>query len=364
MTRFFNRYSWLVASIIISAASLHYGYCISNTPQKSIQITSYDNGYVLYLNEFKDDEVNKPINDGLAAYNIVKDGADSFSPYCMVIKTTAGQIVAGLLTDICKSESRSELSHDTPSSADRRPDLCLLHNFWVDEKHSKAGLDTAMIHALINHMYAVQCPTIQWETWEFYDGLKDFFEQQGFETIATLPSPKEITGYEGYVMRKTINNHTKLCTPIFDNQKYQLIEEESWNQDHHQFVSDKVDELFVAHAQILAQDPFTLFITLPTGQIIAGGIGTIIQVKNYGTYCTLNRLWVHENYRKHGLGSDIMAAVDRYACRKKCKMIQLETYEWQAKGFYEKQGFATIATVANPDNSFGMEQYYMRKVLA
>ena len=43
--------------------------------------------------------------------------------------------------------------------------------------------------------------------------------------------------------------------------------------------------------------------------------------------------------------------------------MQLETYEWQAKGFYKKVGFTTVATVPNRENSSGSEHYYMRKIV-
>lgn len=53
----------------------------------------------------------------------------------------------------------------------------------------------------------------------------------------------------------------------------------------------------------------------------------------------------------------------QYAQNKKCQLIQLETFEWQARGFYEKLGFTTVATVPNIENCHGREQYYMRKIL-
>ncbi|WP_237740856.1 GNAT family N-acetyltransferase [Legionella anisa] len=81
----------------------------------------------------------------------------------------------------------------------------------------------------------------------------------------------------------------------------------------------------------------------------------------FGTLCRVFTVWIHEKQRRKGLGRELFVKLDAFAKENNCKMIQLDTAEFQAKGFYEKLGYQVIATL--PDNFMGYTSYILRKYL-
>ncbi len=78
--------------------------------------------------------------------------------------------------------------------------------------------------------------------------------------------------------------------------------------------------------------PFAFFIRDETNQIIAGCNGSVI----FGSIYT-DQLWVNPDYRRSGLGHQLMEAVHDYGRRSGCSMATVATMSFQgAKAFYEK----------------------------
>ncbi|WP_206425200.1 GNAT family N-acetyltransferase [Rickettsiales endosymbiont of Stachyamoeba lipophora] len=61
------------------------------------------------------------------------------------------------------------------------------------------------------------------------------------------------------------------------------------------------------------------------------------------------------------MGRKLFAELEQYAKSKNCKYIQLDTFEFQAKPFYEKLGFKCIGTIKEWIK--GYDWHFMRKVL-
>ena len=59
----------------------------------------------------------------------------------------------------------------------------------------------------------------------------------------------------------------------------------------------------------------------------------------------IDELWCHENYRKQGIGTKIIAMINDVAITKKLPKIFVDTYEFQARVFYEKNGFYCIGII-------------------
>ena len=62
--------------------------------------------------------------------------------------------------------------------------------------------------------------------------------------------------------------------------------------------------------------------------------------------------WLHvsilvcaQNQRKSGLGTALMAAAERIAREQDCQGIWLDTFDFQAPGFYERLGFRRCGTI-------------------
>jgi GNAT superfamily N-acetyltransferase len=72
-------------------------------------------------------------------------------------------------------------------------------------------------------------------------------------------------------------------------------------------------------------------------------------------------LWVNEVVRGNGVGSSLLAEAERMALELGAKNAALETFEWQAPGFYEKRGYKEVARLEKYIGNFYLA--LMRKQL-
>ena len=93
------------------------------------------------------------------------------------------------------------------------------------------------------------------------------------------------------------------------------------------------------------------------GNIIAGCLAIM--------YCwnvvAIDIIWVDEQYRGQGLGSMLLGEVEREAMEKGCHLVHLDTFDFQAKGFYEKNGYSVFGILE--DCPKGHIRYYLKKTL-
>lgn len=91
--------------------------------------------------------------------------------------------------------------------------------------------------------------------------------------------------------------------------------------------------------------------------VIAG----IIAERDRWNILKIELLWVHEAYRNSGYAGALMKEVEDYARDLGCKLSQLTTLEYQAKGFYEKCGYEVFGILEKCVQ--GQDRYYMSKRL-
>ncbi len=72
-------------------------------------------------------------------------------------------------------------------------------------------------------------------------------------------------------------------------------------------------------------------------------------------------LAVPEQYRGQDHGTALMNEAERIARASGCTGIWLDTYEFQARGFYEKLGFEVFGTL--DDHPAGQRRFFLRKHL-
>ena len=93
------------------------------------------------------------------------------------------------------------------------------------------------------------------------------------------------------------------------------------------------------------------------GKIIAGCVARM--------YCWnvayIDTLWVDEKYRGIGLGAKLLSDIEESAKDKGCYLIHLDTFDFQAKEFYEKQGYTVFGVLENCPK--GHCRYYLKKCL-
>ena len=92
------------------------------------------------------------------------------------------------------------------------------------------------------------------------------------------------------------------------------------------------------------------------GNIIGGIIGG-----TYWGWMYVEILWVHENHRHKGIGSNLLIEAEKEAIRRGCHHVHLDTMSWQAPEFYKKLGYKIIGIL--PDIPNGNQKYLLMKTL-
>ncbi len=100
--------------------------------------------------------------------------------------------------------------------------------------------------------------------------------------------------------------------------------------------------------------PFTISLTDDAENFIAGLYGQL-----FDKVCLIETVWVRENERKKGLGTQLFNKLDEFIKENNCNLIQLATTEFQGRQFYETIGFSVVAVL--PYEFKGYTTYIMRK---
>lgn len=72
-------------------------------------------------------------------------------------------------------------------------------------------------------------------------------------------------------------------------------------------------------------------------------------------------LWLSDAARGSGIGRAIMAKAEAFARQQGCALALVETTSWQARPFYEKNGYELMATLEGRPK--GHASHYLRKTL-
>ena len=110
--------------------------------------------------------------------------------------------------------------------------------------------------------------------------------------------------------------------------------------------------------------PFTQETTfIPVNRVVRNEEGEILAGVNSMIYCwrvmAIDVLWVKEEYRKMGYGERLLQEMENVAKEEGCSMIHLDTFDFQAKDFYSKNGFEVFGVLENCPP--GHTRYYMKK---
>ena len=92
------------------------------------------------------------------------------------------------------------------------------------------------------------------------------------------------------------------------------------------------------------------------GQVLGG-----IRANAFWNYCTIELLWLAKETRGLGLGSNLMAAAEKFAKDKGFGYMRTETLSFQAKPFYEKLGYKVFGEL--PEYPKGHTTYCLVKEL-
>lgn len=98
------------------------------------------------------------------------------------------------------------------------------------------------------------------------------------------------------------------------------------------------------------------FLAFDNDKLIGGAIGYI----EYNWYF-LDLLYIEENYRGQNIGTKLIKAIEEFAIKENLTGVRMETWNFQARGFYEKNGYKVFAQIENCPP--GTIDYFLKKEL-
>ena len=105
------------------------------------------------------------------------------------------------------------------------------------------------------------------------------------------------------------------------------------------------------------EEPVQVFARDDRDRIVGGLLGHI-----RWRWLYVSKLWVDESHRSRGLGASLIGAAERHAVDRGCIGAYLDTFEYQARPFYEKLGYTLFGTLEGYPP--GYRQYHLSKRLS
>jgi GNAT superfamily N-acetyltransferase len=93
------------------------------------------------------------------------------------------------------------------------------------------------------------------------------------------------------------------------------------------------------------------------GGALVGGVSGLVN----WNWLHIALFWVAPDRRRAGLGSRLLAAIEKAAAERGCAHAHLDTFSYQARPFYERHGYAVFATLE--EYPPGQKRYFLRKAL-
>ncbi len=98
------------------------------------------------------------------------------------------------------------------------------------------------------------------------------------------------------------------------------------------------------------------------GALVGGVVGGTLWAETGDGWLEIAFVWVAEGARGRGLGRRLLGAAEREAARRGCRRAALDTFEFQARPFYERAGYAVFGVQEGYPP--GHRRYFMQKTLA
>lgn len=109
------------------------------------------------------------------------------------------------------------------------------------------------------------------------------------------------------------------------------------------------------------QEPF-IRVDLSAKDDAGNLVGGIIAVAYCWNILYIDVLYVEAAHRGQGIGRRLLEEAEERARRMGVRLVHLDTFDWQARGFYKSLGYEVFGVL--DDCPEGHTRYYMKKWLA
>ena len=104
------------------------------------------------------------------------------------------------------------------------------------------------------------------------------------------------------------------------------------------------------------EEPVAVFARDASGRVVGGLLGMI-----RWRWLHVAKLWLPDELRGRGIGSRLLRMAEDHARARGCTHASLDTFEYQARPFYEKLGYSVVGTLEGFPPGF--RQYYLAREL-
>ena len=103
-------------------------------------------------------------------------------------------------------------------------------------------------------------------------------------------------------------------------------------------------------------EPLNLYVEDDKGELMAG-----LVAETFGNWLEIEYLFVKEEFRGQGIGSQLLQQAESEAKKKNCRYAFVNTYQFQAPTFYQKQGYEEVFTIKDYPYT-GQRHYYQKEL--
>ena len=112
----------------------------------------------------------------------------------------------------------------------------------------------------------------------------------------------------------------------------------------------------VQHVEWETYVDLTLYVRDENDQLVGAFLG-----ETGRGWLRVSVMWVLEKFRGQGLGAQLLTAGEAEAHKRGCHHAYLDTFDYQAPFFYQRQGYEIFGTLEGYPESH--RRYFMRKTL-
>jgi len=135
-----------------------------------------------------------------------------------------------------------------------------------------------------------------------------------------------------------------------------MVVEPHAGDDARRAVSDRLDLFNVATTGLDEWHAVSIFLRDTDDEVVGGILGD-----TWGGWLHVTYLWVAQPLRGRGHARTLLRAAERFAGARGCTHARLESYSFQAPGFYEKHGYRVFGVL--DDCPPGHKLYFLQRKL-
>ena len=121
-----------------------------------------------------------------------------------------------------------------------------------------------------------------------------------------------------------------------------------------QIIGDLIRSYNRSKREVAESEPLNLYVEDEYGEIMAG-----LVAETFGNWLEIEYLFVKEDLRGQGIGSQLLHQAESEAKMRNCRFAFVNTYQFQAPAFYQKQGYKEVFILKDYPYT-GQSHYYQK----